>query len=173
MYRGKQGIHNGRLYTRTAKGALVCMLDRNLTRPFMFMHHNNPTAANKTPNGLFFDRAEATAYLILVRGTRHLDFSDLTLHGRGSLMRLLGMLGSIDGRRCLRIQADYVLAFFDTYLKGKETDLLRGPAATVSRAGVPGSFSELTDLRAVCRTKAWRTFQASGYDRGGRRRLTP
>jgi hypothetical protein len=32
---------------------------------------------------------------------------------------------------------------------------------------VPGSFGELADLRSACRAKAWRTRQASGYDRGG------
>lgn len=32
---------------------------------------------------------------------------------------------------------------------------------------LPGSFSELLDFRSIPRPKSWRTFQASGYDRGG------
>ncbi|MBN1417815.1 MAG: DUF2961 domain-containing protein [Planctomycetes bacterium] len=32
---------------------------------------------------------------------------------------------------------------------------------------IPGSFAEISDLRAACRAKPWRTLQASGYDRGG------
>ena len=44
-------------------------------------------------------------------------------------MRLLGVLGSIDGKRCLRIQNDYVRAFFDKHLKGRDNGLLDGPSA--------------------------------------------
>ncbi len=32
---------------------------------------------------------------------------------------------------------------------------------------LPGSFAELLDCRSIPRMKSWRTFQASGYDRGG------
>jgi predicted dienelactone hydrolase len=105
-------------------------LDVTLTRPFMFLHHDNPTADNKTPNRLYFERSEYPAYLLLVRGTRHLNFSDLSLYGRGSLVRLLGIVGPIDGRRCLRIQNDYIRAFFDKHLQGKHTSLLDGPSPT-------------------------------------------
>lgn len=45
-------------------------LERNLTRPFMFFHHDNPAADNKTPNRLYFERAEDAAYLLMVRGAR-------------------------------------------------------------------------------------------------------
>ncbi|MHC4642256.1 MAG: hypothetical protein ACYS32_11470, partial [Planctomycetota bacterium] len=34
-------------------------------------------------------------------------------------------------------------------------------------AALPGSFSELLDFRSIPHLKSWRTFQASGYDRGG------
>jgi len=103
--------------------------DGALTRPFMFVHHDNPHATNKTPNRVYFDSSEQPAYLVLVRGTRHLSFSDLSLYGRGSLMRLLGVVGSIDGKRCLRIQNDYVRAFFDKHLEGRDNGLLSGPSA--------------------------------------------
>jgi len=103
-------------------------LEENLTRPFMFVHHDNPAADNKTPNRLYFERAESAAYLLIVRGTRHLNFSDFSLYGRGSLLRLLGTVGPIDGRRCLRIQNDYVRAFFDKHLKGEDSGLLDGPS---------------------------------------------
>ena len=32
---------------------------------------------------------------------------------------------------------------------------------------LPGSFAELLNFRSIPRLKSWRTFQASGYDRGG------
>jgi predicted dienelactone hydrolase len=104
-------------------------IERNLTVPFMFVHHDNPGAVNKTPNLLFFERAEGAAYLLWVRGTRHLNFSDFSLYGRGSLIRLMGTIGEIDGRRCLKIQNDYVREFFDKHLKGVDSGLLDGPSA--------------------------------------------
>jgi len=38
------------------------MLDKDVKRPFLFMHHDNIEAANKTPNLLFFERAKAPVY---------------------------------------------------------------------------------------------------------------
>lgn len=107
---------------------LGSMLDRNLTRPFLFVHHDNPAVRGATPNRWAFEGAESAAYLLVVRGTRHLDFSDLCLWGRASLIRLTGALGSLEGRRSLRIQCDYALAFFDTHLRGSDSPLLEGPS---------------------------------------------
>lgn len=104
-------------------------LEEDLKRPFMFVHHDNPTAVNKTPNRFYFQRAKSTVYLLMVRGTRHLNFSDFSLYGRSSLIRLLGTVGPIDGKRCLRIQNDYIRAFFDKHLKGKDSALLDGSSA--------------------------------------------
>jgi len=106
------------------------MLDRNLTRPFMFMHHDNVGALNKKPNKIFFERAESTAYMILIKGTRHLNFSDFSLPGYKNLLGLPeGSLGEIDGLRCLRIQNDYSRAFFDKHLGGLEAEILNGVSA--------------------------------------------
>ena len=102
--------------------------DGALTRPFLFVHHDNPHATHKTPNRVFFDSSRQPVYLVLVRGTRHLSFSDLSLYGRGSLIRLLGVVGSINGKRCLRIQNDYVRSFFDKHLRGRDNGLLDGPS---------------------------------------------
>lgn len=105
------------------------LLERNLTRPFMFIHHDNLEAPNKTPNRLFFERAEGVAYLVVVAGTRHFNFSDISLPGFGELLGLPPeALGTIDGLRCLRIQNDYIRAFFDTHLRGRDTGLLDGPS---------------------------------------------
>jgi predicted dienelactone hydrolase len=104
-------------------------LDVRLARPFMFVHHDNPAASNKTPNLLYFERSRAPAYLLVVRGTRHLNFSDFSLYGRLSLVRLSGTIGEIDGERCLRLQGAYVRAFFDKHLKGRDNGLLDGPSS--------------------------------------------
>jgi predicted dienelactone hydrolase len=102
------------------------MIERNLSRPFMFMHHDNIGARNKTLNRIFFDRSEGPAYLVLIRGTRHMNFSDFSLYGYGSIARLAGVIGEIDGKRCTRILSDYVLAFFNKHLKGQDSGLLDG-----------------------------------------------
>ncbi len=101
-------------------------IERNLSRPFMFMHHDNVGARNKTLNRIFFERSEGPAYLVLIRGTRHMNFSDFSLYGYGSIVRLAGVIGKIDGKRCTRILSDYVLAFFNKYLKGQDSGFLDG-----------------------------------------------
>ena len=102
------------------------MLDRHLRSPFMFMHHDNIGASNKMPNRILFERSEGPAYLVLIRGTKHMNFSDFSLYGYGSIARLSGVIGRIHGKRCMRILSDYVLAFFNKHLKGQDSGLLDG-----------------------------------------------
>jgi predicted dienelactone hydrolase len=102
------------------------MLERNLSRPFMFMHHDNAGARNKMLNRIFFEQSEGPSYLVLIRRTRHMNFSDFSLYGYGSIARLSGVIGKIDGKRCMRILSDYVLAFFNKHLKGQDSGLLDG-----------------------------------------------
>ncbi len=105
------------------------MLDRDMSRPFLFMHHDNVGAVNRTPNRVFFDRARAPAYLMTIEETGHLSFSDISFYGRASIFRLMSPVGEIDGRRCHRIVCDYVLAFLDKYLRGQDSGLLDGPCS--------------------------------------------
>ena len=60
-------------------------------------------------------RHSPIAYRLTLRGTRHVNFSDAallsSLWGRAS-----GVLGSIDGRRGLKITADYVASFFSQWV---------------------------------------------------------
>ena len=105
------------------------LIDKNLTRPFMFMHHDNIEVINKIPNRLFFERAKNTSYMILIKGTRHLNFSDLSLPGFSDILNMPdGSLGKIDGLRCLKVQNDYILAFFNKHLRGDDSGLLDGPS---------------------------------------------
>ena len=105
------------------------MLDTPLEKPFMFMHHDNEGAANKRPNWLFFSRSKATAYMLLIDGTSHFNFSDLSLPFYSEILKPPeGFMGSIDGYRCLTVLNDYVRAFFDKHLCDREVDLLSGPS---------------------------------------------
>jgi predicted dienelactone hydrolase len=102
------------------------MLDKDLSCPFLFMHHDNVGAPNKTPNLVFFENAKAPAYLLTIEGAGHLSFTDLSFYGRASFFRLMLSVGEIDGEHCHRIVCDYVLAFLDRHLRGRDSDLLDG-----------------------------------------------
>ena len=99
------------------------MIDRPLTKPFMFMGAQRPWAGDSTiANDVFFQKAERSAYVVLIAGFTHGTFTDLPLFEDA-----WGDAGSaIDGERALAIQRAYVRAFFDTHLKGRRTSLLDG-----------------------------------------------
>lgn len=105
------------------------MLDRPLGRPFMFMHHDNEGAANKLINLPFFEAAQDTCYMVMVRGTRHLSFSDVSLP---LFARITGLpaeaLGPINGLRALTVTNDLVRSFFDRHLRGLAAPLLDDPS---------------------------------------------
>ena len=102
------------------------MLDKELSRPFLFMHHDNVGVSNKTPNLVFFEKAKAPVYLVTIGGTGHLSFSDVAFYGTASFFQLMLPVGEIDGERCHRIVCDCVLAFLDRHLRGRDSGLLDG-----------------------------------------------
>ncbi len=111
------------------------VIDRPMERPFMFLHSEDARSINR----LFFERATNDAYYITVRGAKHFNYSDFSLFAPD--FQRAGLLGPIDGQRMVRILSDYVLAFFDKYLRGRDSALLDGPPARypevefASRAG--------------------------------------
>jgi predicted dienelactone hydrolase len=126
---------------------LGSMIDRPLRRPFMFIHHDNRNAVNKAPNITFFEAAEAPSYLMIIEGSEHLSFTDLSLSGRLSVFRRLAPLGRIDGRRCHRILGDHVLAFLDEHLRGRESSLLKGFAPGYPEVSMQTRVASIPDRR--------------------------
>ncbi len=105
------------------------MLEKPLDRPFMFMHHDNKNARNKKPNKVFYAQANSAAYLLLIEGTSHFNFSDLSMPFYSELLASPpGFIGSIDGYRALIILNVYVRAFFDKHLRDRNVALLDGPS---------------------------------------------
>jgi len=101
------------------------MIQSPLQKPFMFIHHDNINARNKTPNSPFYNESKAPCYMIMIEGTTHFNFSDLSLPIYAQLLNPPeGFLGSIDGYRCLDIQNQFIRAFFDTYLRQQDAPLL-------------------------------------------------
>jgi len=66
-------------------------------------------------------------YELNLRGTAHCNFEDEALFFE-PFLKLLGVLGPLDGQQRLEITRGYVQAFFDTYLKHAPSSLLRGPS---------------------------------------------
>jgi dienelactone hydrolase len=86
-----------------------------------------------------FDTAESqritqvySGYLLTVKGTQHLNFSDFPLYSR---LRFYTGAGPIDPRRAMTIINTYVLSFFDKNLRGQPSPLLDGPSAEFPEVG--------------------------------------
>lgn len=69
-----------------------------------------------------FKNAKADAYVLEVANTTHFNFFDFTI--MSPLYKRLGVLGSIDGEEMVGISRDFLVAFFDRYLKVSESALL-------------------------------------------------
>jgi dienelactone hydrolase len=93
-------------------------------RPFMFIWSDSQDTPHAGPP---FDNSASgpNIYQVTIKGTRHFNFADYAVLNEPAL-RLLNALGPIDGQRGLRITADFLVAFFDRYLKGTASPLLGG-----------------------------------------------
>jgi predicted dienelactone hydrolase len=93
-------------------------VDKPFTRPFMIMESIEPSCPECDPIcDLFYVNSLNAAYMVRINGARHGNFTDFSLKGS---------IGPINGKRFLKIQNDYVLAFFNQYLKGESSNLLDG-----------------------------------------------
>jgi hypothetical protein len=104
---------------------LSYQLDQRLRPPFMFMSsqwEDHVPSDFRIINEYYFARSAAPTYKLLIRGSKHANFSDFSL--QGPLLRWAGVVGEIDGQRFTYIQNKYVLAFLDKYLKGANSPLL-------------------------------------------------
>jgi hypothetical protein len=98
------------------------MIEKDIEKPFIFMHHDNPQALNNTPNINLFQRAKGPAYLIVIKGSGHYNFSDFSLPLISEAAPVpKGALGSIDGMRFIEITNDCVVTFFNIYLKNDKS----------------------------------------------------
>jgi predicted dienelactone hydrolase len=117
---------------------LGALIDHPMERPFMFMN----SEAGRNINRLFFERAKNDAYYVVVKGTKHFNYSDFSLFSPD--YKKAGLLGPIDGARMEQITSDYVLSFFDKYLKGKDAPLLKGPPANYTEVEFSSHGSQTT-----------------------------
>lgn len=101
------------------------MIDRNIEKPFLFIHHDNLQALNKTPNSNLFQRAQGPASLMVIEGSGHYNFSDFSLPAISEAALVpKGALGNINGMRFIKILNDCVVTFLNIYLKNDTSQSL-------------------------------------------------
>ena len=88
---------------------------------------------NQALGNSIFNSLSQDSYALTLANTAHYDFTDLPL--LTPLTPQLGLSGSINSSYSLSIQNEYLLAFFDHYLKGI-------PAPLLTEA--PSPYPELT-----------------------------
>jgi predicted dienelactone hydrolase len=129
-----------------ATAAVVCKMDKRckagadldgtlfsyqaagmLQTPFLFMAEDK-CGKNCDTMLANFSASQADVYYLSIDGTRHFNFSDLPLRllpPARLLFRAAGYIGSIRPERGVEITNAYLVAFFDQYLKGEKSGLLR------------------------------------------------
>jgi dienelactone hydrolase len=105
--------------------------NESFTKPLMLMYNSSfleaeAKASSYLPNINAFERATDAAYSLCIKGSGHLNFTDLPRISP-LLSKMLG-IGTIDSFQGIKIVNDYSLAFFDKHLKSQSSPLLEGAA---------------------------------------------
>jgi predicted dienelactone hydrolase len=110
--------------------------EKGTTRPVMLMHHGGEdkppkpadaevmkelTAMTRERDRLFLDRSTSDRYEVSIAKTQHGHFSDF-------LLFFPPRADELDARRAHEIIIAYTLAFFDKYLRSRDSDLLTAPS---------------------------------------------
>lgn len=90
----------------------------NLSQPFLLLN------TGKYDHSAGYCPEQKNYLNVSIQGSRHADFMDYIL--LYPVLKHVGFLGSIDGRRLVRIVNDYVLSFFNRHLKGMKEPLADG-----------------------------------------------
>ena len=97
-------------------------------RPTMYMDSDMLPGRSK----YFFHINEDDTYHVMIKDSRHLDYSDFTYIAKILLLKWMQLFGKIDGRLMIKITNEYVLSFFDKYIKRIDSPLLeRNPYGEV------------------------------------------
>ena len=106
--------------------------DRSFDKPLMLMYgslfqQEEAKATSYLPNISAFDNSINAAYSLCIKGSGHLNFTDLPRISP-FLAKKLGV-GTIDSFKCIEIVNNYTLDFFDKHIKGQPSSLLDGTAS--------------------------------------------
>jgi hypothetical protein len=89
-------------------------------QPSMFMYSGEGAECNK----YFYTINKDDTYSVCIKDSKHFDFSDIAYILKNWMKELPEAYGKIDGNLMVRIRNDYVLSFFDKYIKDKDALLL-------------------------------------------------
>jgi hypothetical protein len=84
------------------------------------MYSEETTGMNK----YFYTINKDDSYSVSIKDSLHFDFADLSYIMKTWKKELPEVLGKIDGNLMVRITNDYVLSFFDKYIKDNDALLL-------------------------------------------------
>jgi dienelactone hydrolase len=110
------------------------VVKNGLSQPFLFLWSQtaDPTSRGDMETAQevrsILGKSSGKIYQFEVEGMRHFNFSDYAVEYQ-PVLKLTGGLGSIDGRRGLKIATSYVAAFFDQELMQSRTALLVGASS--------------------------------------------
>lgn len=103
------------------------VLAQDPTQPFMFIGTPRWLGAdNKARGEAVFHNLTADGYNLAIANTQHYDFTDLVL--LSPLTPQIGLSGTINSAYSLTIQNEYLLAFFDQYLRERPSEILNQPS---------------------------------------------
>jgi predicted dienelactone hydrolase len=93
------------------------VVENDLDKPFMTLSHVEPWCRECPPINLpFFVRSKSDAYLLDIDGGNHATFTDVPLLRAYIVPE--GIVSPLDEKTSASIIKSYVLAFFDTYVRG-------------------------------------------------------
>ncbi|HEU0293947.1 MAG TPA: hypothetical protein VFR47_14500 [Anaerolineales bacterium] len=105
------------------------VIDQGVTQPAFFMFSqrwaDDLDSRNNELFNRFYPRVQNPVGVVSIAATSHYDFSDLPL--LSPLAPQLGLKGPIAGKRVTTIVNDYLVAFFDSTLKGEPSTLFDNP----------------------------------------------
>ena len=105
------------------------VLENGIKQPAFFMFSqkwiDDVDSKNNRLFEQFYGNITPSSRSIGIQGTSHYDFSDLPM--LSPITPLLGLKGPLNGKRVTEITNAYLLAFFESTLKGKPTELFDGP----------------------------------------------
>ncbi len=112
-----------------------------LLKPFLFFYSTTNNCKGfklnyQDQNDGIFLNSDNPVYTVTINGTAHMNYSDLTYI---SILKFMGIIGPADGKKAGILQNSYILAFFNKYLKGIDSPLLKE---------VPKQYSEEIILKS-------------------------
>jgi predicted dienelactone hydrolase len=98
-------------------------------RPFLMIGNQHERRADDPDWAAFFDQLRGPRLHLVIDGAEHSDLTDITAFKSTVDVSAVFPTGPIDGVRSVRIQRRYLVAWFDSALRGRDRRLLHSESA--------------------------------------------